>query len=80
MPLRYNGLFVLTIRFNAVLLEAMRHIEEDSDLNQLVDVGSESVQQHPVKDTREALEKLVTKMDNLEADFDKIAEKSSKLA
>jgi autophagy-related protein 11 len=55
----------------------MRQIEADSDLNQLVDVGSETAQRHPIKDTREALEKLVTKMDNLEADFDKIAEKSS---
>lgn len=57
----------------------MRHIEEDSAKSQLINTGSASTSRHPIRDTREALEKLVAKMDSLEADFDRIAEKSSEL-
>jgi hypothetical protein len=57
----------------------MRQIEEESEHYGMTDTRSSSERPyHPIRDTREALEKLVARMDNLETDFDKIAEKSSK--
>lgn len=35
---------------------------------------------HPIRKTRESLEKLISRMDSLESDFDKLAEKSSTLS
>jgi hypothetical protein len=52
----------------------MRQIEEETASPNFVNGGPH----HPMRDTREALEKLVTRMDSLEADFDRLAEKSSK--
>jgi len=54
------------------LLEAMRQIEEETISLNFVNGGSH----HPMRETREALEKLVARMDSLEADFDRLAEKS----
>jgi len=56
------------------LIEAMRQIEEDT-----ASPNNGSGSHHPMRDTREALEKLVARMDSLEADFDRLAEKSSEL-
>jgi autophagy-related protein 11 len=63
--------FFLTL--STALLEVMRQIEEETASPNFVNGGSH----HPMRDTREALEKLVTRMDSLEADFDRLAEKSS---
>jgi hypothetical protein len=51
----------------------MRQIEEETAFPNVVNGGSH----HPMRDTREALEKLVARMDSLESDFDRLAEKSS---
>jgi hypothetical protein len=52
----------------------MRQIEEETASPNFVNEGSH----HPMRDTREALEKLVARMDSLESDFDRLAEKTSK--
>ncbi|KIM22566.1 hypothetical protein M408DRAFT_18149 [Serendipita vermifera MAFF 305830] len=57
-----------------VLLEAMRQIEEETAPQLHNAAGSQTA--HPMKETREALEKLVVRMDSLESDFDRLAEKS----
>ncbi|PVG01431.1 hypothetical protein CPB86DRAFT_773278 [Serendipita vermifera] len=59
------------------LIQTMRQIEEEWEHYSMTDTRSSSEKSyHPIRDTREALEKLVARMENLEADFDKIAEKS----
>lgn len=58
------------------LLETMRQIEREHDPLPPGTSTSGSGPHHPIRATREALEKLLARMDSLEADFDKIAEKS----
>ena len=60
----------------SALLETMRQIEEETASSFNNGLGSQ-VAHHPMRDTREALEKLVARMDSLETDFDRLAEKSS---
>lgn len=56
------------------LMEDIRRIEESD--SRAAD-GQTDPPPHPLREAREALEKLIVKMDHLEADFDRFAEKSS---
>lgn len=49
----------------------------DSTLLPTEDFETQSTVIHPVKEVRAALGKLVSRIDTLEADFDRLAEKSS---
>lgn len=56
-------------------------LSEVDKLEQLHELGNRNGELHhkPLGETRTALEKLISRMDNLEATFDKMAEKTSTL-
>ncbi|KAG8902194.1 oligomeric, coiled-coil, peripheral membrane protein [Tulasnella sp. 403] len=54
-------------------------IAESTPTLEASDSHSQSAVIHPVKEVRAALDKLVAKIDTLEADFDKLAEKSNEV-